>query len=107
MSGGLGLAGAGPGSRVDVLVSVRRHEGSGRTFVALEDVELLELRAASGSELAEDSRPDTALATLRVSVRQAVYLAAADNFGHELRLLVRPPGDRRSAAGYGVAEGEL
>ena len=107
VSGGLGLAGAGPGSRVDVLVSVRRHEGSGRTFVALEDVELLELRAASGSELSEDGRPDTALATLRVSVRQAVYLAAADNFGHELRLLVRPPGDRRSAAGYGVAEGEL
>ena len=40
----------------------------------------------------------TALATLRVTLRQAVYLTAADNFAREIRLLARPPGDR-SAAG--------
>ena len=43
-------------------------------------------------------------ATLRVTVRQAVYLAAAGSFAREIRLLARAPGDRRregtvSAAG--------
>ena len=33
-------------------------------------------------------------ATLRVSVRQAVYLAAAGSFAREIRLLARAPGDR-------------
>ena len=32
--------------------------------------------------------------TLRVTVRQAVYLTAAQNFAREVRLLPRPPGDR-------------
>jgi pilus assembly protein CpaB len=48
----------------------------------------------------------TALATLRVTVRQAVYLTAADNFAREIRLLARPPGDR-SAAGAAVSKGQL
>ena len=30
--------------------------------------------------------------------RRPVYLTAADNFGREIRLLVRPPGDRGTAA---------
>jgi len=38
-------------------------------------------------------------------VRQAVYLTAADNFGREIRLLIRPPGDRaRTAAETAAAE---
>jgi len=48
----------------------------------------------------------TSLATLRVTVRQAIYLAAADNFAREIRLLVRPPGDR-SRAGAAVIRGDL
>ncbi len=45
------------------------------------------------------------LATLRVSVRQAVYLAAAQSFARELRLLVRAPGDAvRDSSGYAVGE---
>jgi pilus assembly protein CpaB len=48
----------------------------------------------------------TGLATLRVTLRQAIYLTAADNFAREIRLLPRPPGDR-SAAGAAVAQGEL
>ena len=52
VTGGAALAGAGPGSRVDVLVSTQRQEGAGRTFVALEAVEVLELRASGSTSLA-------------------------------------------------------
>jgi pilus assembly protein CpaB len=44
-------------------------------------------------------------ATLRVTVRQAVYLAAAQSFARELRLLPRAAGDRGHArAGLAVAD---
>jgi pilus assembly protein CpaB len=108
---GGGLALATPGSRVDVLVSTQRHDGAGRTFVALEDVALLDLRPAGGAALPAgetmDQPPATALATLRVTARQAVYLAAAESFAHEIRLLARPPGDRRRTGPVAVSEGEL
>jgi pilus assembly protein CpaB len=43
---------------------------------------------------------------LRVSVRQAVYLAAAQSFAREIRVLPRADGDdRRGAAGLSVGEG--
>lgn len=111
VTGGAALAGAGPGSLVDVVVSTQRQEGAGRTFVALEAVEVLELRVAGSTSLAAEDSADapaaTALATLRVSLRQAVYLAAAENFGHEVRLLMRPPGDEQRARGFSVGEEEL
>jgi pilus assembly protein CpaB len=101
-----GAAGLVVGARVDVLVSTESGAGGGRTLMALAGVELLRLEAgAGGAAPAEGSGAagtgaagPTALATLRVSVRQAVYLTAADNFAREIRLLARPPGDR-SAAG--------
>ena len=73
--------------------------------MALADVELLRLGAGTegGGEAlgdpgdAEAAGP-SARATLRVTLRQAVYLTAADNFGREIRLLVRPPGDRGRVA---------
>jgi pilus assembly protein CpaB len=74
------LGGVLPGARVDVVVSTQTPDGGGRTFVALENVELLDL-----------SGP---IATLRATARQAVYLTAAANFAHQIRLLARPPGDR-------------
>jgi pilus assembly protein CpaB len=113
---GSGLVLAAPGARVDVLVSTRTHDGAGRTFVALEDVELLDLRAAgaplgdaAGVPAGDDLDPPaaTALATLRVTARQAVYLTAAETFAHEIRLLQRPPGDRRSTGPAAVSEGQL
>jgi pilus assembly protein CpaB len=110
VAGGSALAGAAPGARVDVIVSTEAREGAGRTFVALEDVELLGLRdgAATGGIEAEAADPAaTARATLRVTLRQAVYLTAAENFGRELRLLARPPGDRGRSDGAATAEGEL
>jgi pilus assembly protein CpaB len=97
VGGGSALALAGPGSRVDVLVSSQPHDGGGRTVVALEDVALLDLRPTGGAPRA----------TLRVTLRQAVYLTAAESFGREVRLLVRPPGDRRPARPLAVAESQL
>jgi pilus assembly protein CpaB len=104
------LAGLGPGARVDVVVSTENGAGGGRSLVALAGVELLALRsaAAAGAYAAGDADAAAgprALATLRVTLRQAVYLAAADNFGREIRLLGRPPGDRtRSFAAVSAAE---
>jgi pilus assembly protein CpaB len=108
VAGGGALAGAAPGARVDVLVSVQREQGGGRTFVALEHVQLLALRPVSGEQSAaagaEGSAQASALATLRVTARQAVYLAAAANFAHEVRLLVRPAGDRERIGTSAVDE---
>jgi pilus assembly protein CpaB len=83
-----------PGARVDVLVT--RDAGSdgdgGATRLALEDVEVLGVGAAPPDEHAP-AGPRLA-ATLRVTLKQAVYLAAAQAFAREIRLLARPPGDR-------------
>jgi pilus assembly protein CpaB len=105
--------------RVDVLVSTESASGGGRTLMALAGVELLRLEAAAtGDALADGATSDagapdaaspgspTTLATLRVTLRQAVYLTAADNFAREIRLLARPAGDR-SPAGAAVSQGQL
>jgi pilus assembly protein CpaB len=42
-----------------------------------------------------------------VTLRQAVYLTAAESFAREIRLLVRAPGDRRSAPPLTVDGGRL
>jgi pilus assembly protein CpaB len=83
------------GSRVDVVVTSERD-----ARLALEDVEVLTARAVSAAAR-EGGGPQVA-ATLRVTVRQAVYLAAAGAFAGEIRLLARPPGDRRRAGGTTV-----
>jgi pilus assembly protein CpaB len=84
--------------------------------VALENVELLALRAASAdpSELDAGAGPDetpadaaTAVATLRVTLRQALYLTAAQNFAREVRLLPRPAGDTGRAGRAAVGSGDL
>jgi pilus assembly protein CpaB len=92
-----------PGTRVDVLITTDRGAGPGRTYVALQDAELVGFAGAPGSGDAA-----RATAALRVSLRQAVLLTAAQNFARELRLVPRPAGDRRrlgpvavSAAGLG------
>ena len=104
-----GAAGLATGARVDVLVSTESGAGGGRTLMALAGVELLRLAPSAGSADAgggTGATGATALATLRVTLRQAVYLTAADNFAREIRLLARPPGDR-SAAGAAVSQGQL
>jgi len=115
-----GAAGLSAGARVDVLVSTESAAGGGRTLMALAGVELLRLEPggagggyrdaatedAGGAAAAGAAGAPTALATLRVSLRQAVYLTAADNFAREIRLLARPAGDH-SAAGAAVSQGQL
>lgn len=87
-----------PGSRVDVLVSREGQEGGqGRTLLALEDVDVLASRpaaAAAAGDTAAGGAPRV-VASLRVTVRQAVFLAAAQSFAREIRLLPRAAGDRR------------
>ena len=88
---------AGPGARVDVLITTETGDRAGTTALALEDVELLALRAGEADigANADGRAGPTATATLRVTLKQAVYLTAAQNFAREIRLLPRAPGDRR------------
>jgi pilus assembly protein CpaB len=89
-----------PGGRVDVLVTTgARGSGHGRTYLAIQDVQLLAVRAGADA--------DHVIATLRVSVRQAVYLTAAQNFAQEVRILPRPRGDRGGAGQLSVGGGQL
>ena len=112
VSGGTALAGLA-GGRVDVLVSTEPGAAGGRTLMALAGAELLNVEPAgpdayTGAEAGSDGPggAPVALATLRVTLRQAVYLTAADNFAREIRLLARPPGDR-APAGTAVTQGGL
>ena len=111
VAGGATVAGLQPGARVDVLVSTETGAGGGRTTMALAGAELLGVEAGGSGETA--AAPDdvtaagpTALATLRVSVEQAIYLTAADNFAREIRLMPRPNGDHTRAGGT-VSQGQL
>ena len=111
VAGGSAVIGLAPGTRVDVLVSTETGAG-GRTQMALAGAALVGIGEGPSGGYAE---PDaaagspagpTALATLRVNVRQAIYLTAADNFAREIRLLPRPPGDR-SRAGAAISQSQL
>jgi pilus assembly protein CpaB len=75
------------GGRVDVLVTEDgRGSEAGRTGIALEDAEVLDARpAGEGSDGGGRVR-----VALRVTLRQAVYLAAAQAHARELRVLPRP-----------------
>jgi len=89
------------GARVDVLVTRDGDAGRpGRTVLALQDAEVLAARPAPAQD-AGDAQADGArvLVSLRVSVRAAVYLAAAQSFARELRVLARAPGDRGAVRG--------
>ena len=86
------------GSRVDVLVTPEpRPSERGETVLALEDVEVLDADAGRGrGGRGADAAPgERVAAALLVTLRQAVYLAAAQDFARELRLLPRADGDRR------------
>ena len=77
-----------PGARVDVLITREPRPGDrGRTELALEGAEVL---AAAPAEAGEGG-PRVA-ASLRVTLRQAIFLAEAQSFARELRLLPRPEG---------------
>jgi pilus assembly protein CpaB len=105
IAGAEALAGfAGPGARVDVLVTNEGRGGTdGQTQLALQDVELLALRqgGADGAPLGAGDKANGTSATLRVTLKQAIYLTHAQNFGREIRLLPRAAGDTRKAGAAG------
>jgi pilus assembly protein CpaB len=85
-----------PGAHVDVVVTRADGGGSGATELALEDVEVL----GAGPVAQDDTKVSV---SLRVTVRQAVFLAAAQSFARDIRLLPRAAGDaRRGAQGLSV-----
>jgi pilus assembly protein CpaB len=101
-----------PGARVDILISTDPGDGPGSSFVALEDVELLALAPGSSADAPLDAdlsagATTSAVATLRTTLRQAVYLTAAQSYAREIRLLPRPPGDRRRVGRATVGANDL
>jgi pilus assembly protein CpaB len=84
-----------PGSRVDVLITTERGVESSRTYLALQRVELVDFQAGAPATAGASDDDGHALATLRVTLRQAVLLTAARNFARELRLVPRATGDDR------------
>jgi pilus assembly protein CpaB len=95
----------GPGSHVDVVVTRGGDSAPGSAELALEDVEVLAASAAPGGSR-DDSGSQRVAASLRVTVRQAVFLAAAQSFARDIRLLPRASGDRRhGAAGLSIGSG--
>jgi pilus assembly protein CpaB len=95
------------GAHVDVLVTTeRRDRVRGATRIALEDVEVLAARPAAESDDGNGGKgPTRVSATLRVTAEQAVYLAAAQSFARDVRLLARAPGDRRKVGNLAVDDG--
>jgi pilus assembly protein CpaB len=93
-----------------VLVTRTGEDGApGATELVLEDVEVLSVGPADPAGGGEDAASATGAArvaaSLRVTLRQAVYLAAAQAFASELRLLPRPADDReRGEVGLTVDE---
>ena len=99
-----------PGSRVDVLVHARAAgQRAEEAVLALEDVEVIAAAAlaAEDAPVSKGSTPGPRIAaSLRVTLREAVYLAAAQDFARESRLLPRASGDRkRGRAGLRMGAG--
>lgn len=94
-----------PGARVDVLVTTEASSGRrGQTRLALEDVEVLAATPAAGDP-EQAPGPPRVRATLRVTIQQAVYVAAAQSFARDVRLLARAPGDRKAIGDLRVDDG--
>lgn len=104
-AGGTALAATGPGTSVDVLVTTAAEGGAGRTYVALERVELLDVRGPGGA--AGAGADAGTVAALRVTLGQAVLLTAAQNFAREIRLLPRSPRDTERVGATSVDAADL
>ncbi len=106
-----------PGGRVDVLVTREGGDGGGWTRLALQDAEVLAVRPVGGESGASGDgggpagdgteAPTKVAVSLRVTFRQAMYLAAAQSFARELRLLPRAAGDRGRLRGGETVRADL
>lgn len=81
------------GARVDVVITRDRESGRGGARLALQNAEVLSARPVGDKGAASADGLPRVAATLRVTVRQAVMLAAAQAFARELRLLARSQDD--------------
>jgi pilus assembly protein CpaB len=91
------------GTRVDVLVTTDRRDSTpGVTRLALQNVAVLAARALPATDAARQPR---VLATLQVSAANAVFLAAAQSFAADIRLLARAPGDTARLRALTVDDG--
>jgi pilus assembly protein CpaB len=81
------------GGHVDLLVTRDgAGGGEGSTTLALRNAEVLAAAPAGADERPADGGPGPRVAlTLRVTLRQAVYLTAAQSFAREIRALPRVP----------------
>jgi len=95
-----------PGGLVDVLVTTDTQSGAPRTYLALQRVELIDLRE-TGSTAGSADREADATATLRTTLRQAVTLTAAQNFAREVRIVPRARGDLRRLGPTSVSAASL
>ncbi len=108
VAGGEALSATGPGSRVDVVLTTGSDAGAGRSYVALQNVELVDVGpggAAEGGGVAAGGAG--AVAALRVTLEQAVMLTAAQNFAREIRLLARAPEDDKRIGPTSVDASDL
>jgi pilus assembly protein CpaB len=100
------LEDAPPGARVDVLITSDRGPNAPRTYLALQRIELVGFKPSGASD-GSGGGGATAVASLQVTLRQAVLLTAAENFARELRLVPRQPGDARLLRPAAVGAGDL
>ena len=92
-----------PGARVDVLVTSDR-----ASYLALQRIALVGLKTGTASVAgARGGAATDGVATLRVTLRQAVLLTAASNFAREVRLVPRPARDERLLGPTAISAGEL
>ena len=105
VTGATGIAAAlRPGAVVDVLVTTEGSGATPRTYLALQRVELVGFRGDGGRSAADEG---DATATLRVTLRQAVTLTAAQNFAREVRLVPRARGDAQRVGPIAVSSAAL
>lgn len=111
VAGGEALGTAGPGARVDVVLTTGGDTSvAGRSYVALQNVELVDVRSGGATAAGQDDVVATgggAVAALRVRLEQAVMLTAAQNFAREIRLLARAPDDSRRIGPTSVDASDL
>jgi pilus assembly protein CpaB len=94
-----------PGDRVDILASYTGADGNNRTTLLLDDIEILAAGgypSVTGEGLAPEEsaqfQPSAAETTviLALGLEDAMKLAYMDNFGEEVRLILRRRDDRTS-----------
>jgi Flp pilus assembly protein CpaB len=95
-----------PGARVDVLITSERGPDAPRTYLALQRIELAGFRPGGPGDGAA-GEAQRSMASLRVTLRQAVLLTAAANFARELRLVPRPAGEDHSLPPAAVSAQDL